>query len=127
MKNLAVPTLLAAVVAAAVAMFMPRSDSGGTAPTAPGLTAADVTRLLAGYKKNPPSTTLTLYKDTSTTCKAEVDSDPVGNLPEKKVFWYVINEDCPLKEAHPKVKLVFIPVKDQYPFTKKEVESKRQN
>ena len=138
MKTLAVPTLLAAAVAAAVAFAVARSGYGVpappepasganlTAPSAPALTA-----LLAAYKKNPPATTLTLSKE-SGACRAEVDSDPVGNLPERRVFWYVLNDadfPCDLTEANPKIKLVFTPNATtlQYPFQKKEVESKRQN
>lgn len=135
MKNIVVPALLAAVVAAAVSILVGRSGYGGPqasstvtgdASTAP--TATALAKLLAFYRKNPASTTLTLAKDAHGDCQAEVDSDPVGNLPEKWVFWYVINEDCELnpKETITKVKLVFTPsLKHQYPFAKTEVFSKK--
>jgi len=132
MNNMVVPSLLAAVVAAAVSVLVARMSPAAPPPEAStaspaALSANSFMTLLATYKKNPPATTITLYKEDGE-CKAEVDSDPVGNLPEKRVFWYVLNDSCDLKEAHPKIKLVFTPnANGKYPFKDKEVTSKRQN
>jgi hypothetical protein len=134
MKSIVVPTLLAAVVAAVVSIAVGRSGYGAPATSNTVTDADPATRgprlatLLLAYKKNPDTTTILLSKE-SGACKAEVGSDPVGNRPEKRVFWHVLNDSdypCALKETHPKIKLVFEPNGDgQYPFSNKEVNSRR--
>jgi hypothetical protein len=134
MKTVVMPLVLAAVVAAAVSALMLRAGYGGPAPSgaaangrATGPSADALRTLLAGYKKNPDTTTIVLFKDG--VCKAEVGSDPIGNYPERRVFWHVLNDTerpCELKEPHPKIKLVFEPNENgRYPFAQKDANSRR--
>lgn len=134
MKNVVIPALVAAVVAAAFSWFVVRSADSGAPLTSSGastgnraaLSADDLAQRLMGYKKNPDTTTLLLTKE-SGACKAEVGSDPIGNLNDKRVFWLVLNDTdypCDLNDAYPKIKLVFTPVGGQYPFSTREVPSK---
>jgi hypothetical protein len=127
MRRIVLRTVLSVIVGGVAYSCANQPTQQAQSAPAPTTSAnvRSVAATLGTIKKNPAAATIYLYKAAGK-CKGEVDVDPVGNLHDRHVVWVVVNENCDINDAYPKVTLEFAAdANGKYPFGTQKVSSKR--